>query len=124
MNINSDIKNDIDNLINVGIKEIESAFKSGNAPLYGELGEKYGPKAHRIYMHLDAPCKSSEISFFDERRKSVLLDPWTVPNRLQSFINEGKDVTINDPEFWNHSDMVKTLVDYLLLTQNKGMVNA
>lgn len=117
--MNQETNEDIGILLNVAINEIESAFKTGNSILYGELGEKYGFIAHRVYMNIDAPSKSVNTSFFDKQNKSVLLDPWTVTNRMKSLNADGDEITVNIPEFWNHSDMVKTLIDYLLLTKER-----
>src|ERR1700722_1802201 len=102
-------------LLNIVSDEIEEAFRSGDAILYGELGEKYGKIAHRIYMALDMPSKSSEWGFFDNPHKSVLLDPWTIMNRKACLLKDGEDVTVYDPVFWNHSDLIVSLINYISL---------
>jgi|SRR5208337_4116401 len=111
------IEKDINLLVNIAMPKIESAFKSGNGRLYGELGKKYGPIAHKVYMRLDAPSKSTEWDFFDNPNKSVLLDPMTVANRAEDLIREGKDANPGNPEFWCHVDLIKSLVEYLLISQ-------
>lgn len=121
MDVELDVKNEIDFLTDVAINEIKCAFKDGDEFLYGRLGERYGPIAHRVYMSLDIPSKS-EQGFFDN--KSVLLDPWTVINRSESLRRAGKDPKPINPEFWNHSDLIKSLVDYLLLISEKETLYA
>jgi len=109
------IESDINLLTTVAIKEIKDAFKAGDGLLYGRLGEKYGPLAHRVYMNLEAPSKSADWGFYDNPHKSVLLDPWAVINRSEDLMSEGKNSKPNSPEFWNHPDMIKALIEYLSL---------
>ena len=107
------------------MSEIEAAFKSGNSFLYGQLGEKYGPLACRVYKKLDAPSKSTERDFFDKTNKPIALDPWTTINRIQSLTDNGRrDITPYSPVFWCHSDLIKSLVDYILLTHSSEVSHA
>lgn len=116
MDMDQQTKADIELLLNVAREEIINA--EGNPKRFNEIGKKYGPIAHRVYKKLDAPSKEPG-NYHNKSIKAVLLDPWTVTNRMNSF--ERMDININpyEPELWLHTDMVKTLIDYLALTYLK-----
>lgn len=91
--------------------EIAAADKAGDSESFTALGFKYGPIAHKVYLSLDTPHRSCE-RYHDKETKRVLLDPMTVINRARSFPDNGASI-LDNPEFWIHPDMVKTLCDYL-----------
>lgn len=108
-------KEDIELLLNVARDEISNA--EGNHHLFNDVSLKYGPIAHRVYLNLDKPNRSCEL-YHDKETRRVLLDPWTVIMRSRMFQNKGP-AAVDDPNFWNHADMIKTLIDYLALTYSK-----
>jgi hypothetical protein len=108
-------KEDIDLLLNVARDEIINA--EGNHHLFNDVSLKYGHIAHRVYLALDTPNRPSDL-YHDKEARRVLLDPWTVIMRSRAFQDNGP-AAVDDPNFWNHSDMIKTLIDYLALTYSK-----
>lgn len=108
-------KEDIELLLNIARDEVINA--EGNHHLFNDVGIKYGHIAHRVYLALDKPNRSCEL-YHDKETRRVLLDPWTVIMRSNSFQDSGS-AAIDDPNFWNHGDMIKTLIDYLALTYSK-----
>ena len=115
------VKADIDLLINVVRPELVAADKSGNSELFNKIGEEFGPVAHRVYLTLDKPERSCE-RYHDRSTRRVMLDPWTVLNRTNSFKDSA--ITIDDLDMWLHGDMIKALIDYLLLIQDKEVIYA
>lgn len=109
-------KADIELLLNVARDEIIKA--EGNHHLFNDVGLKYGHIAHRVYKELDAPSKKAE-NYHSKFINAVLLDPWTVINRMRSFDNSDGTINPNTAHLWNHADMIKTLIDYLALTYSK-----
>ncbi len=113
MMISCDLKEDIENL-KLGVVKMEEAFKEGDGIRYGELGKEYGPIAFRVYKELDKESKG--VDFFDGN--PVLLDPCTVQNRTKEMIFQGEEPEIYSEEFWLHSDMAKSLCDYIDMKNN------
>ena len=109
MEIDQQIKLDIETLLNVTRPKLVAADSGGGSELFNNVSEEFGPIAHRVYLALDVPQRSCERYHHPDTR-SVLLDPITVLNRASSL---KYDKTIDDPEFWLHGDMIKTLCDYL-----------
>ncbi len=108
-------KEDIELLLNVARDEIINA--EGNHHLFNDVSLKYGPIAHRVYLALDTPFRSCEL-YHDKETRRVLLDPCTVIIRARQFQDNGS-AAIDGVNFWNHADMIKTLIDYLALTYSK-----
>ena len=111
-------KADIERLMNVARQEIIDADKSGNSSLFSELGRRYGPIAYRVYLALDVTCRAV-VNYHNEAMPRVLLDPYTILNRANTHGIRELGLTPDSLEFWNHADMVKTLIDYLSLTYLK-----
>ena len=103
-------KSDINALINFARPKLISADRGGGSELFNQVSKEYGPIAHRLYLALDKPERSCE-RYHDKATRRVMLDPLTVLNRSKSFYNT--EITIDDPEFWLHADMIKTLCDYI-----------
>lgn len=106
-------KSDIELLLNVARDEIIKA--EGNPHLFNDISLKYGHIAHRLYKKLDAPSKEPG-NYHNKTITAVLLDPWTVLNRANNFDRRDAEITPYSLEFWCHGDMIKSLIDYLLLT--------
>jgi len=121
MKIDQQTKEDIELLLNVARDEIAAA--EGNHHLFNDAGLKYGHIAHRVYMALDEPSKKPE-NYHNRSVQAVLLDPWTVTNRMRSFDTCDGTVNPGNPIVWNHADMIKTLIDYLALTYSKELAYA
>lgn len=98
---------DIELLLTKARKEIEESDKAGDPHRFTDAGLIYGPIAHRVYIDLDVPERAKH--YHDSNTRRVLLDPCTVSNRARSV----NDCSIDEPMFWYHADMVKTLCDYL-----------
>lgn len=111
--MNDQIKADIEILLNVARPKLIEADKGGGSKLFNEVSEEFGPIAHRVYLALDIPERSSE-RYHDKETRRVLLDPCTVLNRAR----DCEGISINDEEFWIHGDMIKTLCDYIDLWRN------
>ena len=105
------LKDDIDLLLREARPAIATADQAGDSQVFTALGFKYGPTAHRVYLALDKPKRANEGDHSKETRR-VLLEPMTVINRAHSLPGSGA-VSLDDPEFWIHADMVKTFCDYL-----------
>lgn len=121
MNIESETKADIDLLINVASPKLMAADKGGGPQLFNEVSKEFGPVAHRVYLALDKPERSCE-RYHDKSTRRVMLDPCTVLNRASSF--RDSEITIDDLDMWLHGDMVKALIDYLLLLQFEELTYA
>jgi len=121
MKIDQQTKEDIELLLNVARDEIAEA--EGNHHLFNDAGLKYGHIAHRVYKTLDAPSKKPE-NYHNKAVNAVLLDPWTVINRMRSFDNSDGTANPYKADLWNHADMIKTLIDYLALTYSKELAYA
>ena len=113
-------KLDIELLLNEARPEIKDADQAGDPHRFNDAGLKYGHIAHRVYLALDTPSRGR---CYDREAKRVLLDPWTVIMRSSKFENYGNSA-IDDPNFWNHADMVHTLCDYLDLIYAKELEHA
>lgn len=107
MKFNSEINTDIALLLNVARPKLIAADQ-GQSELFNEVGKEFGPIAHRIYLSLDKPERVAN-RYHNKETRRVLLDPWTVLNRANGL--EG--ISIDEEEFWCHSDMIKTLCDYI-----------
>jgi hypothetical protein len=82
---------------------------------FSEVATKYGHLAFHVYQELDRPER--DVGAF-LKAKRVLLDPWTVINRFKA-----TGLSIDDVEFWENSDVILSLVNYLNLkkdTTQKG----
>jgi hypothetical protein len=105
-------KQDVELLLSVVRPKLIVADHGGGPKLFNEVCKEFGPIAHRVYLALDRPGRPLEY-YHDKETKRVMLDPWTVLNRAKSFQNT--NVNIDDVEFWDHCDMIKTLCDYIHL---------
>lgn len=105
------LKEDIDLLLQEARPAIAAADKAGDYQSFNALGFKYGRIAHRVYLALDKPKRANEGDHSKETNR-VLLEPMTVINRAHSLPGSGA-ASLDDPEFWTHADMIKTLCDYL-----------
>lgn len=119
--INNQTKTDIEMLLTIARPELIKADNGGGSELFNQVSDKFGPIANRIFLALDKPQRSFQ-HYHDKETQRVLLDPMTVLNRASSLSDS--EVTIDDPEFWCHCDMIKTLCDYLELRFCEGIVNA
>lgn len=122
MNIDEQTKSDIETLLNVARPKLIEADKKGDSDLFISVSVKYGPIANRVYLALDKPERNPD-HYHDKETKRVMLDPCTVINRSKSFVIQNFEFNIDDPEFWLHADMIKTLCDYLDLRFNKEDLN-
>ena len=120
LNMDQQTAADIELLLNVVRPKIESADKVGASELFREIGEEFGSIAHRVYRALDLPVRTPE-NYHNRSMTRVLLDPFTVLNRSHS-LGVMDEVAIDKPEFWDHADMIKTLIDFLSLIQSKKEV--
>ncbi|HEY4832813.1 MAG TPA: hypothetical protein VIH61_09680 [Waddliaceae bacterium] len=111
--MDAQLKDDIELLLNIARDEIINA--EGCHKRFNAVAAKYHKIAHRVYKALDAPSKKLE-NYHNKNVKAVLLDPWTILNRARTFSGIGININFDDPEFWNHADVIKTLIDYLALT--------
>jgi len=111
-------KLDIELLLHVARSKVEEADQGGGTKLFNEVGETFGPTAHRVYLALDRPVRTVK-NYHNRSMTRVLLDPWTVLNRARSYGIRDTEISIDNLEFWLHGDMIKTLIDYLSLTYLK-----
>jgi len=109
-NMDKKTKSDIETLLNVARPKLIEADKGKGSKLFNEVSKEFGPVACRTYLALDKPGRFCEL-YHDEVTKRVMIDPMTVFNRTKSLQNS--EISIDDPEFWSHGDMIKTLCDYL-----------
>lgn len=97
----------IDELVSISPMLIE-ANEQRNFEWVSKIIKQHALTAHHVYGALNAPNCNKNCP-------RVLLDPLTVLNRSKSTSS-----SIDDLEFWQDPDMIKTLSDYLDLRFRKN----
>jgi hypothetical protein len=99
----------INDLLNVAQPMLVAAdTQGGGSELFSKVIKQFAQVAHHVYGALDVPNRKPEL-YHDSNAPRVLLDPMTVLNRSRDV----PGASIDDLEFWEHGDMIKTLCDYL-----------
>lgn len=111
--MNDEIKADIQLLLNVVRPLIEETAVNSSHTFFNEISDKFKSVALRVFLALDLPSRRIE-NFHSRSSSRVLLDPYTILNRAMS-LKADDSFTIDSLEFWDHTDVIKTLIDFLAI---------